>query len=899
MFKNLDNFNNLLIVFVVVVVVLDLSSMQEVDGNTLTLVNDKTIANHSRNHPKIVLEMCPIPLSTQQTIFNNSVVSRTTYMEHRTNDELFTKISEKLVSNSPIARDDHLQHTKSSHSIQVQRYTCSNLTRQQLKAKANLMSARNQIKHQDLLALKCSPVSEQESERATALLLPRTSKTKRKLRFHHQALPAEYLSHFEASQDEDLKLNNEQNQRITRSKSMQTRNKSNQRQYPAHENVRSWLQKIAEMQTNSKLSSLRASIEETEPIIAPSSATNPKIFSQFTDLTKATKSLIIDNRENGYESKITNDNNQLVQSPQNALTRTAISIAAYKTNITNSYVKNGRNKESLDHYNELPFMGEMTLDNYKPRRGRKPKKTDICHLIYKNYGTLVSNERISNAQLIHGNEVNSIENGHQNICENKNKYQINTSKNVDKEEEPLNLCLRDLALNRNFNSKSNCNRKIDNTLKKKSSQEIRSNGINSDTSNNKSTSKDNICSVIMSSIKNSTRKMQKNTMVTAGTFSKEKDKMSNPIALYCQQLLECGIPLASVLETIQKDNQLSLKIPIPNGLLDKTIKNNNSNCLNKDNLHIQTNSNAKNHSSDPVIQPQRRKRSAIFVPTINSNTLARGNSNTNTIANANETSKTISSTVSTKAATNQVSICKFKFTGGAKPSLLEKKMLSMDAVGNYHYFHGSNDGKLKKSPIPSTSIPWRPQHLIDLNNINSEKEAMINVDNHGKQFQDAKQIQDNHQLLDEGIEEQTTIMSEEISTRSLEVCFPCSGAKFINKELNSHNSQTSSKVNTMSSSDINGCRKESLRQVRRCSTQREKLEKTFKEQGFLIQTQQLQSAEGVTYCKFRQLKKFSRYLFRNWKDYLPEQLQQSIAIEQPQLPSQRQHLFEHNTTTKE
>lgn len=39
-------------------------------------------------------------------------------------------------------------------------------------------------------------------------------------------------------------------------------------------------------------------------------------------------------------------------------------------------------------YQDLPYMGEMTLDNSKPRRGRKPKKADICHLIYKNYGTI-------------------------------------------------------------------------------------------------------------------------------------------------------------------------------------------------------------------------------------------------------------------------------------------------------------------------------------------------------------------------------------------------------------------------------------------------------------------------------------------------------------------------------
>lgn len=66
------------------------------------------------------------------------------------------------------------------------------------------------------------------------------------------------------------------------------------------------------------------------------------------------------------------------------------------------------------------------------------------------------------------------------------------------------------------------------------------------------------------------------------------------------------------------------------------------------------------------------------------------------------------------------------------------------------------------------------------------------------------------------------------------------------------------------------------------SMQREKLEKTFKEKGFLIQTQQLEQAEG-TYCKFRQLRKFTRYLFRSWKDYLPGELQQNQN--QNQLPS--------------
>ena len=33
-------------------------------------------------------------------------------------------------------------------------------------------------------------------------------------------------------------------------------------------------------------------------------------------------------------------------------------------------------------------------------------------------------------------------------------------------------------------------------------------------------------------------------------------------------------------------------------------------------------------------------------------------------------------------------MCKFKFTGGARPSLEEKKTLSVDAGGNFRYFTG-------------------------------------------------------------------------------------------------------------------------------------------------------------------------------------------------------------------
>lgn len=50
-------------------------------------------------------------------------------------------------------------------------------------------------------------------------------------------------------------------------------------------------------------------------------------------------------------------------------------------------------------YQDLPYMGEITLDNSKPRRGRKPKKADICHLIYKNYGTIFPGTPNANSYL--------------------------------------------------------------------------------------------------------------------------------------------------------------------------------------------------------------------------------------------------------------------------------------------------------------------------------------------------------------------------------------------------------------------------------------------------------------------------------------------------------------------
>lgn len=73
--------------------------------------------------------------------------------------------------------------------------------------------------------------------------------------------------------------------------------------------------------------------------------------------------------------------------------------------------------------------------------------------------------------------------------------------------------------------------------------------------------------------------------------------------------------------------------------------------------HHESKSKRNAHASLSDKAPAKRKRSAIFIPPI--------------------------PTENTTNPATEVSICKFKFTGGAKPSLQEKKMLSVDSGGNF------------------------------------------------------------------------------------------------------------------------------------------------------------------------------------------------------------------------
>ncbi|ALC45158.1 CG10710 [Drosophila busckii] len=563
--------------------------------------------------------------------------------------------------------------------------TCSSLTKQQLKA--NLMNARKMPK----------PTTIQPEPNSRT----RASKPKKragqngavKLRFHHQALPAEYAAHYEATQARQA--SKPASAAGAAAKATPTPPAANQ----SHENVRSWLRTIAELQRSAERQ------QQAQGAVKP------------------------------------------------AATNLATTVATTEPSSSNS--RSSSSKRAAIKYEDLPYMGEITLNNYKPRRGRKPKKADICHLIYKNYGTIIPAAATTALP---------------QLPTTVGKSQGQAVRPAQLAEEPLNLCLRDQSSDRY--------------------------SISSGDSDKPSTSA------------TTTPTTDRVTPLSLDLPQEQQPRVAaklllQPVGLYYQQLM--GVPV----QTIEKDNQLSLKIPIPSGFF------------------------ANSPTTKPLEQPlasepltPKRKRSAIFIPP----------------PQADHSS----------SPSTEVSICKFKFTGGARPTLQEKKMLSVDAEGNYRYYNGTGDRAMRGYEFIS-----REQQQQQHQQANQQDKLYVDIPPPSTDL--------SLELLHIPAESPTTSL---LMSSSLAPVAPQSPASYTNSQSPltlTHNEEYQQRLEQSSSP-----RPVSKRRASRRSKQREKLEKTFKEKGFLIQTQQLQSAEGATYCKFRQLKKFTRYLFRNWKDHIPE-----------------------------
>ncbi|XP_076624479.1 uncharacterized protein LOC143343454 isoform X1 [Colletes latitarsis] len=584
-------------------------------------------------------------------------------------------------------------------------------------------------------------------------------KSRWKLKFHHQALPPEYLDHYEASLAQEA-LNSSPTHVAEPTVPSPAPTSSTSTPSPIAD-VHGWLQRIAAMQ------------QELCPQI--SSPQCPSLNS--TQPSGSRRSVITSTSSHAFNP---NHHNHAQQQSQ------ATSRPPMK-------------------YSDLPYMGEITLDNSKPRRGRKPKKADICHLIYKNYGTILPGtpgheerrlsprdkldcrERVSPQIPFQRTDVqNRISSLLEKRLTQESRRTFGLMEHSKEQDEPLNLCIRDLNQLKIRLLRKHGNVYESGHVKSETSSDgeevecigttfpaepgyrpmdaIGRGGGNVNHNNNIidpmlggnpgfvywPNAGVFIHPMALQSQLLYYQKMAQNDKCYPRAVDQPKEQKIVPKSLY--SMMETKSPPV-IPPPAQPTSQTA---PVPPPVSPRPKRN------------------------APVgqsqTQPTKRKRSAIFIPpmpTENNNNPA-----------------------------TEVSICKFKFTGGAKPSLQEKKSLSVDSGGNFRYYSGTGDKSMR-------GYEFFPREALQQSAGQSGSSTGAFLSAAGERIQPA----------------------------------PCQ--KIANQD--------------------EGRRKRKTRK----SLQREKLEQTFKEKGFLIQTQQLESAEGATYCKFRQLRKFTRYLFRSWKDYLP------------------------------
>lgn len=690
----------------------------------------------------------------------------------------------------------------------------------------------------------------------------KVSRTRRKgqfkLRFHHQALPQEYLDHYEATQNSLQKREAEQ---IKANKAAAAANSSMEvndhlQAARTHDSVRNWLQKISEFQNEAATA---AANQQPQPTMAM-----PSI-------------------------KLESDQHIMVASTDQMMAVSALG---------------GKKPTRVVSYNDLPYMGEMTLDNSKPRRGRKPKKADICHLIYKNYGTILpgtpkdmreSNEKLANADMLIAeakkSEVQSKLIGSllEKRLSNESKARrspvkaaaSSIGKMVDgkQQAEPLNLCVRDrsdtLTVSSEDEDTDSCFPESNRTsplIQPSETDALLAANLKMSLPNFQSALLDQPTPENPSTVETSTASASHPPGYVywpgAGVFI-------HPMALYYQKMVDAGgtqsptmplmlpsnsstpsttgtsstpavspMPMASPSPPSQHRRVATAKILIPKNISQLLkqekilpIISTSSVPAATSNTMSEVSSAGSSKSSTPV--PQKRKRSAIFIPPM--------------------------PVESSSNHATEVSICKFKFTGGAKPSLQEKKMLSVDSGGNFRYYSGTGDKSMR-------GYEFFPRESLQQSSLLSGSSAGAFLNTPGEKIS-IDLPPPSHGLSNEVLQipelpSPTTAVASVASPLGLH--HPQSALQVLpGQSLQSHARPGGSTSVTPGIHTSDRRKRKSRR-----SLHREKLEKTFKEKGFLIQTQQLESAEGATYCKFRQLRKFTRYLFRSWKDYLPGDLQQ-------------------------
>lgn len=709
---------------------------------------------------------------------------------------------------------------------------------------------------------------------STRKKVPRTRrKGQFKLRFHHQALPQEYLDHYEAAQKNlpqmhtgSTKTDGIGGAAVPNAKSASSNaiaalkvadGSLAQQEMHTNESVRNWLQKISEYQPD-----------------------RPKTLSTGNNSTNNDRSAAIANHSSGAA--------------------TTVDDASKPARVVN--------------YNDLPYMGEMTLENSKPRRGRKPKKADICHLIYKNYGTILpgtpsktANECTGKVAINNGDSAkadlqNSIINS---LLDNRlidgdidigpasspSNDTIEMGASIltetalkQRKDEPLNLCVRDRSDTMTVSS-GDVDNDIESLLDSSRSTPltISQADFSSDAvlAANLKMALPNFHSAMMDG-----RPLPSETPSTTsgGGGGDSSTCASNglmywpgagvflhPMALYYQKMLDgtstlpaattattattaaAGGALSTSTASMQTYNHAESPsaASTPSPVSQKNGKSTDKILVPK---NISQLLKQQKQKSPSTAGGNGRTFSVPKTPSDNSSTSSRSMNNSTTIKR--KRSAIFIPPMPNETASNhatEVSICKFKFTGGAKPSLQEKKMLSVDAGGNFRYYSGTGDKSIR-------GYEFFPRESLQQASLTTSSSAGAFLNTPGKR------IPVDQSLPSHGLSNELLQIPELASSGVMGVMPPLATG-------HQHASAGCPATVAHAHSRLGGHASDRRKRKSRRSVQREKLEKTFKEKGFLIQTQQLESAEGATYCKFRQLRKFTRYLFRSWKDYLPGDIQ--------------------------
>ncbi|XP_014599511.1 PREDICTED: putative uncharacterized protein DDB_G0279653 isoform X1 [Polistes canadensis] len=639
------------------------------------------------------------------------------------------------------------------------------------------------VHHRQLQTLEETPGQTCASDQSNRSRSSRGRRKSRwKLKFHHQALPPEYLDHYEASLAQEA-LNSSSPTHTSEQTAPSPAPTSATSTPSPIADVQGWLQRIAAMQ------------QELCPQTMPQQCTN---FNS-GQASASRRSVITSTSSHAYTVPPHHHHHHHNHNHNHG----HVQQSSQQTSTTRPPMK----------YSDLPYMGEITLDNSKPRRGRKPKKADICHLIYKNYGTILpgtpghEEKRLSPQEKPDCRDQlppqipfqrTDVQNRISSLLEKRltqeTRRNFVLTDTTNEQDEPLNLCIRDLNQLKIRLLRKHGNVYESGQVKSEASsdgEDIECLGTTFPNSANRLTDSTNHVNNNNNNNVNHGSDGSTDPMVTPNpgfVYFPNAGVFIHPMALqsqllYYQKMAQNDKCFPRGTEYSQKEQKIVPKsiYSMMDTKSSSSVSPTTPTTPQPSTVPVPAPLSPRPKRNAPVAQhqgqPTKRKRSAIFIPPMPSE----NNNNPAT----------------------EVSICKFKFTGGAKPSLQEKKSLSVDSGGNFRYYSGTGDKSMR-------GYEFFPREALQQQAGQSGSSAGAFLNASGERVQPPVVCQ-------------------------------------------------------RSNSQEDGRRKRKTRK----SLQREKLEQTFKEKGFLIQTQQLESAEGATYCKFRQLRKFTRYLFRSWKDYLP------------------------------